>query len=335
MLFKYFNDNMYYLQNGKYLVSDNNVYLVKKDKEYLNSAHRMFSDKFYLHKNKLNLKTIIKQIIYRLQTPLTLNNSKMLFNGTILFSTNQEKSIKIFDLENKLILNKFYKKEDFKINIQNYIYYRDYFLVPTVISIDEENLIYIEEMIDYKSSNNLTNDELSIVMERVFNDYIHYYSKIKTQYNIKKISDLQNNKLIKMSTLNKLLTIIFNEDYYYTVNSHGDLLNKNLLYKNENVYYIDFELSGYRYILYDIFTLIYFLYYTYGNDLFLDDYFSGKYDSYLEEIFKIFNLNYDNKFKIKYLHIFILERFLDEANDPMFNKNLFISKYKEVIEKYK
>lgn len=325
-------NNKQYFLSGKYVFNENMDYMAKKDSKVIDSAKTLFSDKFYDKSDCFNLKKTLKNIIYKLQLPKKVKVRNSIFKGTVMLPTFNNKSVKIFDFENKLILNKFLNISDYSKTIDNYNYFSSFFNTPRILEINKKNKVIIEEMIEYKTSNNLNNNELEFVIKNVFENYIKYFNQKEMQIKQLKINRLINTGINK--EIDKIINLDSVSNEYILVKCHGDLLSKNILFSNNKIYYIDFELANYQYFLYDIFTLIYYLYYTYDNKLYINNYFSGKYDEYFVSLFKSVNLEFMECNKKKYLHIFFLERYIHESTEGTFNQNEFIKKYLEIVEEF-
>lgn len=137
--------------------------------------------------------------------------------------------------------------------------------------------IIIDYMIIIFKENIKFNDDKSIIFK--YGDYM--LSKIKLDNNFKNLKNywIKNKYAIMQLNLNLVLC-------------HNDLHKSNILISNEkNIYFIDFEYSGYNYYLYDIANFLNELYYDY--DINTSPYFLNKNRTELL-------INYENNFIAKF-----------------------------------
>lgn len=314
-------ENSKYLNSGTYLFDKSLTYLVKKDQKLIDFTNELFHDKFLYDKNKIMV--LIRKMFSKGKIKLKGQKENV---ASVMLLTNSYKSIKMFDFKNSLIINKFLDKDYFVQTINNNNYFSKYFNVPKIINSDIENLVLVEEFINYKQAS-LINDTLKdSLINVIFNDYLNYFKAIKNQKTeIYKELVPNNYQWLPLKEKNLGSQLPF-------IKMMGDLMYKNIMLSDDKFYYIDFEVSNEKFFLYDIFTFMFSSYMNNNENRYFKEYIKGSYDDYLSEMFELFGLNYDKDLKIDYFKIYLNERITYEKDYlNSFDEFLYINKFKELI----
>jgi|SRR5690554_157042 len=326
-----------YMKNGRYSIGKNNRFIVRKKIKILNNTFTLFNDKFFRSKTNNFIKKTIYYIVYlcRLlfQKSIIIRDNNYFFQGDILIITNQDKSIKIFNIDDKIVLNKYFVIFDFEKEVENYKFFSQYFNVPEITKISYDESLYFERYIKYKNSNKLIDKEKTKILEDAFIKFNYYYNLIEKKnitYNIPKnvFANYNNINLFEHIICN---TSLINQSFPY-IKSHGDFVIKNILYSNDKIYYIDFEMSDNNFFLYDIFTFIYYQYYYDSNSIFLKKYFNGDYDDNFNNFFNYFGLSYNPNKRLDYFNIFFIERIIFEEKYGKVDIKKSLEMYDKIIK---
>lgn len=294
-----------YKYNGKriyYLESELTLRFLEKNIITSNLSENIM--KMILYKL---LKTIIEKIYL-----INMNYSLKGFEGTLIMFTYLN-DYKIFNFNNKKILTKINCKKKYE-SIKGAAVRFNGFFNTTFINFSDVAQYYIESYIDFKPHFQWSNDDKKVIIERIFKIYRYYFETIRKnnntyvslKYKIEKWKDKDFIHCSGIADLN-LSKII-----HLTVPAiplHKDLHIENVLFYQNEVYFIDFEHNGIAIFFDDIFR---FVFSEHAEDFYLKNYLKGEYDEYFEVLFEIFGLNYDNKCRKEYILISQIERGCNE-----------------------
>lgn len=293
-----------YVSKGKFKYNNNCFYIVLKDNKEIERAISLLDEK--LEEKRTGIIETIKKILSNGKVKINGENKK--FNATLILLTHQSKSLKMFDFKESVVITKYLKENEYFKTIENYNYFKYYFKTPKLVEQNDDEKVIIEELINYIPTSTLNIDQKNFLIKDIFNRYINYLK------------------------YNKDLITIKNE--YPYIKSLGDLMYKNIFYKGREFYYIDFELSNTNFILYDIFTFIFYAFYNNNETLYYKQYMTGSYDNYINQMFKISGIKYEVEKKDEYFNIFIKERIKEEKKFSLHNVELtLLDKYNELKDK--
>jgi len=271
-----------YIKAGIYKFNNNCYYIVLDENKEKKKAIDLLDEK--LNERRKGFVEFVKKILS--QGRVKIKNEEKRYNSTLILLTHQNKSLKMFDFENNVVITKYFKHEEYLKTKRNYEHFKKSFKTPQIINTNDNESVIIEEFINYTPTSTLNNKQKDYLINDIFERYIKY---------------LKNNK-----------DIIAVNNNYASIKSLGDLMYKNIFYKEDEFYYIDFELSSENFILYDIFTFIFYAYYNNDEAHFYKNYINGSYDKFISEIFNISGISYDNNKKSPYFDIFLNERIKEE-----------------------
>lgn len=292
-----------FILNGKYKFNNNCYYLLLDDNETKERAINLLDEK--LGERRKGLIEFIKRILSF--GSVKVKGNKKVHQASIILLTHQNKSIKMFDLKNNLVITKYLIKEEYFKEIENYKHFSKYFKTPKVLKYEDDEMVITEEFINYKQTSELNKSVKHELMENIFITYKNYLIENKE-------------------------SIIVNNNYA-TLKSLGDLMYKNIFYYNNEFYFIDFELSNNNFILYDIFTFIFYAFYNNNETFYYENYINGLYDTHISELFNIAGIEFNNNMKEEYFNIFIKERIMEEKRFAEHDvKDSILNKFKELKE---
>lgn len=316
-----------YLVNGNYKIDPSLSYV------YLENRKTDLIEKSWDFKclSKLNL-FVRKAIIKIFSKKITIKSTSKNFFGNTVKVNRYKSNIKIYDTSNDKILTKFKLEKDLLKELKIRKNFGRYFNIVDY-EFDVDNNYIIEDIIyntkidaekkyhlfldDYKKYFNKISDE-----EYKFLDIGKIFSKYKNTILSEKIDKYRKKESFRIPV----------------VLMHGDIGDLNMIF-NKKIYYIDFEKTKMNYFLYDFFRfqLDQLLY---NNDYtFIDNYFKGVYDEFLNDYFNSFNMTFDKKDRSFYFLIFILINIEDENILDFFinnnnKKNVEVEKIKYLLKKY-
>ncbi len=91
---------------------------------------------------------------------------------------------------------------------------------------------------------------------------------------------------------------------------HGDLWTSNILideHHNEDIYYIDWEHSKEYIMFYDFYCLIWNDVYHKQDNTYFNKYMLGEYDQYFNNVFQIFDIEFEARYRAEYFSIFFFK----------------------------
>ncbi|WP_142385072.1 hypothetical protein [Cytobacillus massiliigabonensis] len=341
-----FKENAQFFQSGVYVFDDSLRFIYLKDGTNKEIMFELFHDKNYFSK------TIYKWIVHLIKRVyfnrhMVIKNERQnnnCFLGTVFFiGINQCNTAKAFDFSNKQVLTFSFSEKKYVQLIENHHYFSQFFKTPKILSRDSERLLFIEELVEYKTNNKWSEEDSLFVIDDMFKCYINYFKKckdngsyyLKKPSSILKILDKEDEVIafIHHTTERKVL----NESFPF-LKMHGDLWAPNILLRKSNKYdinYIDFEYSNDLLLVYDVFWFIQSQVIN-NNHFYLEKYISGAFDHYFREMFKIFDLTFEEKYRYDYLNIFFMNvyenRWRQLSNKA---KHMKLRNYKNMLKKYK
>ena len=219
----------------------------------------------------------------------------------------------IFDLNNKNVATIFNEKQTYKDTITNYKTFHGYFPMPEILDYDDEEMIIIEELVKHKANYENNNADYSYVVEDIFKKTINYLSMVSKEFRF--LSKTPMELLNELPKNDKIVGYIWNnidakikELLFPFVKLHGDLRTLNVLVNTDDnvIKYIDFEHSNMLIFFYDVLKFMWSEFRTIKKTFYKKGFINGKYDRYFEKMFALFNLEFNEKYKIDYLNIFFL-----------------------------
>lgn len=119
---------------------------------------------------------------------------------------------------------------------------------------------------------------------------------------------------------------------------HGDMWASNILIEDVTykIRYIDLEHSKQLIFFYDIFLMMWIRFFYKNDSTYIEEFLNGKYDNYFNDIFKQFNIEYNEQYRMNYFNIFFLiyfeERWINSGKTDKIN---LLNKYKDLIKDIK
>lgn len=277
---KVFIQNKHFLKSGRYYFDPINNAFIRNDKKtkeyYLENFKNLIGNK-----KTSNIKKRMKKIFYFIiSKKINIHNNNQKFKSSIIII--KKELIKFFDINKNIVITKYTIEKDFNKHYNEYLYFSKHFKIPEIICYDQKKLMIIEEKIksDIKSqeiTNSYINNDL---FPRIICNEIKYSkTNIHIDYNY-------DNEIMKKIPI---------------VKQKGDLWRANLIFKKNEVYYIDFENSKKRVFYYDIFHFMWFEYKLFKNKEIIINYFQGLYDEMLKDLFDSYHFKYDYEDKYKYI----------------------------------
>lgn len=267
------------------------------------------------------------------------------FYGTAALLSNKLPSevqygeLKIFDLLNAKVLSFCNTKESFSKKINNTDVFSKFFLIPKITHTNKENLLIVEELIDYHKP---SLDEYSIISNDLISNYTLYFKnaeKKEIEIEYKFCYDVNSLQKENKETVEFILSLIdFDKlplqiPYYF---QHGDLSLSNILVdKNRSVYIIDFEHASFFSFLYDVMWFWQNEALNNNNYTAIEQYFAGDYDRQLSKLFETVAIKFDTSLKVSYLLLVFIE-LIDKRiikNKPLIKNNFLNHKVRQTIEK--
>ncbi|MFD1416133.1 phosphotransferase [Oceanobacillus jeddahense] len=295
-----------YLENG--------LYTLDKD------LRTVFNTTKTAHPMVNNLKNTKKED----QLSLEIEGSRLkYFKGSILwFCINGD--IKIFSDDEVLVICS--NKESYQRKIANYTYFSPFFRIPSLINQDAKHNMVMEEFVHFEDK---TDNDAAFILKTVYDDYRSYFnylmlhSKVdyqtlnhllNTSSNVKHIHQFQ--KIIeKVSTELLSLNLPF-------INLHGDLWSDNILLTDEagekTLWYIDWETAGKYVFFYEFFKFIWNELDVHHNYSYYQRYIAGEFDEGLTNLFAIFHLTFEPKYRQSYFCLFFLNFILHDTDNMAF-----------------
>ena len=339
---KEFNLYSRYMSFGAYVFDDSIRYIFLDDSFTYKKSTELFHNVYKTNKIRGFLVFLLKNLKYKNRLIISKQTQVFKdFKGTIYFPTRNCK--KIFDLSSHKVLSLYSKKEEYTSIIDSYIYFKQHFPMPNILYTDEKQLFIIEQLILFQPNSLWVKEDYLYVIEDIFKRYITYAEACKE--NVKycfisptdymKIFEINDDKYISeiRSKIPKDLLSI----HLPALRLHGDLWTTNILVQKSDrysIHYIDWEFSQDLLFFYDFFNLMWVEVYNHNNYLYIDNYVNGMYDHYFNELFLIYNLKYEPKFRMEYFHVFFLQFYLVRLiNLQGKDKNKYFRQYRKLSRK--
>lgn len=311
------------------MISKNKEYKLKKIKTleiYLMNGMYQFDRElcvFFLTSNKDS--PILVSCETDKNEHVTINSKiEKKFRGEILwFCSNGD--IRVFSDSKTLTLCK--NKKNYMTKIDNYDYFSQHFNLPKLTFREDKNYALIEEFVHFKPNKH---SDTHFILKEVYSDYMNYF-KYMTQidnYPSYSLNDLTQsnpkpNSVRQVKVLRDAIDDrLFNEKFPF-IKLHGDLWTGNILLTNTetpNLVYIDWDESGNYIFFYDFFKFMWNELDVNGRYDIYQLYMDGRFDSYLDSIFSLFQLPFDPLFKKDYFCMFMLNyvlRYSDTIPDEI------------------
>lgn len=324
---KAFNNCKPYLKAGQYKIAPNYTVIFSD----ANSKIKTFSGSTEIKDEINDSRTILRRILSKRKYKLSNNNN--VFNGSLLIISSSGKQYKILDTENRLVLTKYNQREQYIKCINNYNYLKKIYNIPEILEKNDRYLYTIEKMIEAKEK------DFNIIFEYLIERAINNFAKFKKCNK----NDLER----KEANSNYKIYNYLKKDYrkiskdISVIKCHGDMWDANIIYDGKNYNIIDMESVNYFILYYDIFFYMFTESYLSNNDVILNKYFKGNYDSLLEELFSKFECNYDKNCRVEYFNTFLYEyinnkkiNFNSYTGKKEYNRlKIFLKKYKLLGDK--
>ncbi|PYZ96957.1 hypothetical protein CR205_14890 [Alteribacter lacisalsi] len=270
---------------------------------------------------------------------LRIYSTDSIADGSIVMKTYNG-DLKIIDLRSGLVKSILAEKRKVKSIEKTFKTFSKHFKIH-IIGFNQYESSYIERLIDYKPFSDWTEKEKKDAIETIFSNFNSYFYEKKNR--LKKtitVTSLISNLEKKAGSHNIIESIKYQipesaySDAWPKVKSHGDCVLSNVLLKDGQFYFIDWNDSGKYVFFYDLLNGIFGEAAFHNNDSFLYDYLTGEYDEHFSKAFQLFGLHYDQDKKLYYLAVFMLERILfryKHKNDVHIESVLSI--YERVLKK--
>lgn len=346
-MIKAFRESGKYLQDGEYLIDNSLTYICVNDKSIMSKAEDMFKNDLgtllYNNKSEFLKKKVMYIIKILVAAKLKASGNKKCkeeFSGSVFAVSGNGKDYKIFDFKNKKVLWKFSCEEGFISKINNYEFFSRYFTMPKQYGNNHHERMVIEEYIDFIPYNHWTDQDYSYVINQTFDKYIYYFQQCRQlrAYNYSTINyyleELQEQDSVLQYVKNNIQPELLKMKIP-VLRMHGDLWTSNMLLGKEpdsNVYYIDWEHSKELVFFYDFFFILWNDAFLRANHYYLEQFIRGEYDNHLEEIFSIFDLQYNGSLKVDYFSMFFLVKFKERWESESYKiQEEVLNQYKKIV----
>lgn len=233
------------------------------------------------------------------------------FEGSLVMITGKG-NIKIFDFRKGVIITFFNKRNEYQKRRRTYHHFMRYFKIPKTKFINNETA-HMDSYIEFLPFENWSISQKDDTILSVLSDYYCYFSLTKKDisHGITPFEFLEETSFINNIKLKEMLIKLVPKCYYQeklpiTV-LHGDLNFKNLLLSDDVCYYIDWEFSRPLVFFYDFINLIFVEAMNHNNYYFIEKYLRGHYNSQLQKIFSVFDLEFHIDNKLLYISIYLME----------------------------
>ena len=303
--------------------------VLKKHSEYLKNGNYVGDSRaksFCLASNerainfcKNNLKRKYKKdLIGRVLLNKKIRSKNKLFSGELIVLGNSTvndmpSSVKIFDFSKSAVLTVYHDDNKFNLDHNARLQFEKELPLVPLIQVDTERKFIEEEMIFSKPISSLEGKEYEKIFNKIMGCYQNYFNSNATEKAVSvgdMISDSKDGGLDSKLESALLSSLIKISDQKIPVRRlHGDFTFDNILIKENEIYFIDFEHFGDYVFFYDVFWLMQNEYVYAKNKTLLSGYFAGKFDKEFDKLFKSVNLTFNPELREQYYCIFVLETF--------------------------
>lgn len=251
----------------------------------------------------------LTNLLYLLKKP----SKHQLFYGDAILISSKGNMLRFIDLNKSTVCTKYNSKTIYENVLQKRNAWGKYFNVVPVIEKSSDNLYTIEKYLirqPIKAESELLiiiNGLINVAakLPRIVNSFVG-----NDAYALKDFCE----RLNIQGLYYRLLEIMKGDCNLHTL-THGDLTFLNVIFHDNELYYIDFENVCNRVFFYDVFFFICF-HYLYDDSSLIDNYLSGNYDDKFTLLFKLFGLEFNPHNRAFYVICFLYYNqrgdFLDE-----------------------
>ncbi|WML59307.1 hypothetical protein [Neobacillus sp. PS2-9] len=322
-ILKGFQRNTKYMCAGIYVYDDSLKYITRNDSYTKNRALQIFQNNYYQAAIKVFIFLLRKTFFRKKVEIVEPAEQKNEFSGSVyrpVRSSNGYNDSKIFDLSRNQVLSIFSNKQEYQSVLSIYQSFKKFFPMPAILQADAEQLIIMEELVNFEQNHTWIEEDYLFVMEDVFERNINYF-KACVENGIQSSSSPTD--LISQIKMNAVIEPIRNkinpellDVKFPCVKLHGDLWTSNTLLVKEgksHICYIDWEYSREYIFFYDLFNMMWLEVYVNNNHLYIHKYIKGEYNNYFYKLFSLFNLSFDEKLKLDYIIIYFLNFFTERG----------------------
>lgn len=338
-----FNVNAKYMCSGDYVLDDSIMYITKNDYYTKNWAEKILQTNCYPFSIRaiifLLRKTLFRKNIYIPEQEVYLEQ----FSGTVyrpVRSSNGYNDSKIFDLSHNKVLSIFSNEQAYRSTIETYDYFNEYFPMPSILWKNDRRLLIMEELVHFQPMNTWMKEDYMYVMNDVFKRNREYIKNNKNSIHFYRTPSETLNSLKKNHEIrfiwDKIHSDLLPLNIPYT-KLHGDMWTSNCLFikgDNHQIKYIDWEYSNTLIFFYDIFNMMWLEVYMNNNDIYIEKYVKGDYDDEFIKLFSLFDLTFEEKFRLDYFNIYFLnffqERLIYFDSEA---KLAYLNQYKKLLER--
>ncbi|MDW7670544.1 MAG: phosphotransferase [Bacillota bacterium] len=313
-----FYANRCHLKPGHYLMSTDHEKLIFRDDPDTSENINKFFIETPPKRSILNsYKDVVKRFILPKRLVVNDNNDLTRFNGTVLYFSSGQHEIRIFNFEAKKVLSVYKNDIRWMKHLENYHYFNRYFKMPEITSHDDEAKTSVEEMILHKPQREWTKDDKYKVMDEIFGLYKRYFriciqeGKVGTMTLKHMLESLKKDPVLDEFgfLLERKLPPNWDMMELPFVKQHGDIWRNNVLLKDddEKIFFIDWEHAGEYVFLFDLFKWIDLEAVFNNNSLHLKEYLRGGYDKEFIELFSLFGLDFEKKYRTGYYCAYFID----------------------------
>ena len=310
-----------FMCEGKYRINDSFTY-ISLDNEYVAMKAVNAFEKSDNIGIKLKLKLKLKKYLAVLSNFLLMPFLKLragnisIFNGNLILPGINNRDIKVFDFINSRILVLYSERDTYHSKISNYINFNTYFPMPSIFLKNDVCNMIIEELIDFKPYEKWSCNDKQYVINDVFQKQIDYLKSAEKKKNYRNIfvRDLLNEDIVNDRICDFLISKINHQAFDLelpVIKLHGDLWSGNLLFKQNSVYYIDWEYSNDLIFFFDLYFIAFSELFFVNDSIYIDMYYQCKLDNEFKDVFQIFGLQFYEHYRTDYIYIMLLNHYVN------------------------